>query len=69
MHGSVEGAGRGGGDLIGMGDKEGALVGAIMVQDMHDLHRRVGLARSWRADHHCQPWLYPRLDGFHLHNP
>lgn len=32
--------------LVGVGDHQGALAGAVVVQDVHDLHRRVRLARA-----------------------
>lgn len=53
--------------LVRVGDHQRALAGAVVVQDVHDLHRRVRLARAWWAHHHGQPRLHPTHDGLCLH--
>ena len=52
--------------LVGVRDKQGALRRAVVIEHVHDLHRRVCLARAWRANHHGQPWLHARPDRLHL---
>ena len=40
--------------LVGVRDHQGALGGAVVVQDVHDLHSGVGLARACRGPGHKQ---------------
>ena len=44
-----------------MRDEQRPLPGAIVVQDVHDLYRSVGLPRPWWAHHHGEA----RLDTSH----
>lgn len=52
--------------LVGVGDEQGALARAVVVQHMHDLHCCICFACSRGPYHHGQPRLHSRLDGFHL---
>ncbi len=53
--------------LVGVGDEQGALARAVVVQHMHDLHCSVSLPCSWGTHHHCQPRLHAGLDCLHLY--
>lgn len=52
--------------LVGVGDEQGALTRAVVVQHMHDLHCCICFACSWGPYHHGQPRLHPRFDCFYL---
>ena len=49
-----------------MGDEESTLLWEVVVDVGDDLHSHVRLPSARRPHHHCQPWLHPRVNGFHL---
>ena len=55
--------------LVGVRNEQCTLGWAVVVQHMHDLHRRVRLACTRRANDHRQPWLHASPDRLHLPRP
>eukprot|EP00976_Prorocentrum_cordatum_P019339 392216-Prorocentrum_minimum.AAC.1 len=52
--------------VVGVRDEQRALLRAVVVQLVHDLHRHVRLASTGRAHHHGQARVRPRADRLHL---